>query len=61
MTRREIRLDDRFAEKEAARQADVRALQAGAKTMAQLKHESESFAFDCSRAAINLSSARKLS
>ena len=61
MTSREMRLDDRFAEKEASRQADVRALQSGAKTMAQLKHESESFAFDRSRAAINLSTARKLS
>lgn len=61
MPSRDTRPDDRFAEKEAARQADVRALRSGAKTMAQLKQESESFAFDRSRAAINLSSARKLS
>jgi len=48
-------------EKERARRADVEALRSGEKTEAQLKRETEAFAFPPSRARINLDSARSLS
>jgi hypothetical protein len=48
-------------EKERARCADVEALRSGEKTEAQLKRETEAFAFPPSRARINLGSARSLS
>ena len=48
-------------EKERARRADVEALRSGETTEAQLKRETEAFAFPPSRARINLDSARSLS
>jgi hypothetical protein len=48
-------------EKERARRADVEALRSGEKTEAQIKRETEAFAFPPSRARINLDSARSLS
>jgi hypothetical protein len=48
-------------EKERARRADVEALRSGEKTEAQLKRETEAFAFPPGRARINLDSARSLS
>jgi hypothetical protein len=48
-------------EKERARRADVDALRSGEKTAAQLKRETEAFAFPPRRARINLDSARSLS
>jgi hypothetical protein len=48
-------------EKERARRADVAALRSGEKTEAQLKRETEAFAFPPGRARINLDSARSLS
>jgi hypothetical protein len=50
----------RLAEKERARRADARALHTGAKSMDQLKRETEAFAFPRSRATINLASAKSL-
>jgi hypothetical protein len=52
--------EERFAEKERARRADDLALRSGAKSPAQVKRESESFAFPKGRARINLKSARSL-
>ncbi|HWT92760.1 MAG TPA: hypothetical protein VN238_07170 [Solirubrobacteraceae bacterium] len=51
---------ERVAEKERLRAADVRALHSGEKSLAQLKRENESFAFPPSRARIDLASARSL-
>jgi hypothetical protein len=48
-------------EKERARRADVEALRSGETTEAQLRRETEAFAFPPSRARINLDSARSLS
>jgi hypothetical protein len=56
-----IDAQQRFDEKEQARRADVEALRSGRKTEAQLKRETEAFAFPPSRARINLDSARSLS
>jgi len=50
----------RAAEKQQVRSADLRSLRSGAKSSAQLKRESESFAFPKGRARINLKSARSL-
>jgi hypothetical protein len=50
-----------FDEKERARRVDVEALRTGKKTEAQLKRETDAFAFPPSRARINLDSARSLS
>ncbi len=52
---------ERFAEKERARRADVEALRSGEKTEAQLKRENEFFAFPRERMRVNLDSARSLS
>jgi hypothetical protein len=49
-----------FDEKERARRVDVEALRTGKKTEAQLKRETDAFAFPPSRARINLDSARSL-
>jgi hypothetical protein len=53
----------RFAEKEhaRARRADVEALRSGRKTEAQLKRETEAFAFPPSPARTNLDASRSLS
>jgi hypothetical protein len=51
----------RFEEKEQARRADVEALRSGRKTKAQLKRETEAFAFPPSRARINLDASHSLS
>ncbi len=51
----------RIVEKEQARSADARALQTGAKSMAEIKAETEAFAFPRSRTSINLDSAKSLS
>jgi hypothetical protein len=56
-----IDAQERFDEKERARRADVEALRSGRKTEAQLKRETEAFAFPPGRARINLDSARFLS
>jgi hypothetical protein len=48
-------------EKERARRVDVEALRSGEKTEAQIKRETEAFAFPPGRARINLDSARSLS
>jgi hypothetical protein len=53
--------EQRFEEKEQARRADVEALSSGEKTVAQLKRETEGFAFPPSRARINLDASRSLS
>ncbi len=53
--------EQRFEEKEQARRADVEALRSGRTTPAQLKRETEGFAFPPSQARINLDSARSLS
>lgn len=50
----------RLAEKERARHADAYAIRSGSKSSAQIKRESESFAFPKGRARINLKSARSL-
>jgi hypothetical protein len=47
--------------KERARRADEEDLRSGRKTAAQLKRETEGFAFGPERARINLDSARRLS
>lgn len=47
--------------KERARRADEEALRSGSKTVAQLKQETEGFAFSPDRARIDLKSARRLS
>jgi hypothetical protein len=47
--------------KERARRADEEALRSGRKTVAQLKRETEGFAFGPDRARINLDSACRLS
>lgn len=47
--------------KERARRADEEALRSGRKTVAQLKRETEGFAFGPDRARIDLKSARRLS
>lgn len=47
--------------KERARRADEEALRTGRKTVAQLKRETEGFAFSPDRARIDLKSARRLS
>jgi hypothetical protein len=52
---------DLWDEKERVRRADAEALRTGEKTEAQLKRETEAFAFPPSRACINLDSARSLS
>jgi hypothetical protein len=52
---------DLWDEKERSRRADVEALRSGEKTEAQLKRETEAFAFPPGRARINLDSARSLS
>ncbi len=54
-------LNELWDEKERARRADVEALRSGETTEAQLKRETEAFAFPPSRARINLDSARSLS
>jgi hypothetical protein len=51
----------RFEEKEQARRTDVEALRSGRKTKAQLKRETEAFAFPPSRARINLDASHSLS
>jgi hypothetical protein len=51
----------RLAEKEHVRRADAHALKTGAKSMAELKAETEAFAFPRSRTSINLASAKSLS
>ncbi len=51
----------RFAEKERARHADLEALRSGRKTKTQLKRETEAFAFPPSRARINLDASHSLS
>jgi hypothetical protein len=51
----------RFAEKERARRADLEALRSGRTTKTQLKRETEAFAFPPSRARINLDVSRSLS
>jgi hypothetical protein len=56
-----IDAQQRFDEKESARRADVEALRSGRKTEAQLKRETDAFAFSPSHARINLDSARSLS
>ncbi|MGH2880036.1 MAG: hypothetical protein ACRDK4_10580 [Solirubrobacteraceae bacterium] len=48
-------------EKERARRVDVEALRSGEKTEAQLRRETDAFAFPPSRARIKLDSARSLS
>ncbi len=48
-------------EKERPGRADVEALRSGEKTEAQLKRETEAFAFPLGRARIILDSARSLS
>ncbi|MGO9839540.1 MAG: hypothetical protein ACLP1X_35630 [Polyangiaceae bacterium] len=53
--------EQRFEEKERVRRADVEALRSGRTTQAQLKRETEGFAFPPSHARINLDSARSLS
>jgi hypothetical protein len=59
--REDLDPQERFDEKEAARRADVEALRSGEKTVAQLKRETEGFAFPPSRARINLDASRSLS
>lgn len=51
----------RFEEKERDRRADEEALRSGKKTLAQLKRETDGFAFPPSRARINLDASRSLS
>jgi len=53
-------VQQRIAEKARERRDDELAVYSGAKSLAQLKRESESFAFPKDRASINLSSARRL-
>jgi hypothetical protein len=49
---------ERLAEKAESRRVDDRALAAGAKSVAQLKRDNESFAFPPSKARIDWGSAR---
>jgi hypothetical protein len=51
----------RFAEKEQARRADVEALRSGRMTEAQLQRQNSFFPFPPDRMRINLDSARSLS
>lgn len=51
----------RFAEKEASRRADEKALRSGRKSVAQLKRENEAFAFPPSEARVNWQQARSVS
>jgi hypothetical protein len=51
----------RFAEKEASRRADEEALRSGRKSVAQLKHANEAFAFSPSEACVNWEQARSVS
>jgi hypothetical protein len=51
----------RFAEKERVRRADLEALQSGRKSKTQLKRETDAFAFPPSRARINLDASHSLS
>ena len=50
----------RLVEKEQARRADAHALRTGAKSVAQIKRETEAFSFPRSRVTINLDSAKSL-
>lgn len=61
MPTEDLNPEQRFAEKEQARRADVEALRSGRKTKAQLKRETEAFAFPPSRARINLDASHSLS
>jgi hypothetical protein len=55
-----ISFDQRLAEKEAARRADDLEIAEGRKGAAQIKLESESFAFGPERAMLNFASLRPL-
>lgn len=60
MTPSTITLEQRVAEKEASRKADVWAECSGEKAASQLKREAEVFAFPKTEARINLQSAVSL-
>jgi len=54
----QLEIRDRFAAKENLRQADMRAVEAGVKSAAELKRENESFAFPVSMARVDWDAAR---
>ena len=57
---KQLRVEERFSAKEAARRQDAAELDAGVKSPSELKRDNESFAFPVSRARVNLKSAQAL-